>query len=299
MPDLPDPPDTTIAPAPPPGERTAAFSVVIPAHDEEQVVARCLREFLPGLEDGEAEVVVVANGCSDRTADRAREFAGVAVVELSVASKVAALNAGDASVSVFPRVYLDADIVVTTATLRELTDRLRTGQPRAGSPRPVFVTQGRPWSVRAFYSTYTAMPYASAGMIGTGLYAVSAAGRARFAEFPQVSGDDLFVQRHFGPAERVVLDSSSFLVETPRDLRSLLRVRTRVAFGNAELATTGGSDGDFGASTSGSVSSLIGLLRREPRRLPAVAVYTAVTAMARLRARGRSAGTWHRDSSTR
>lgn len=277
----------------------ARFSVVIPAHDEAGVVGRCLRSFVPDLEPGEAEVVVVANGCSDRTANQAREVAGVEVIELEEASKIAALNAGDAAVMAFPRVYLDADIVVTATTLRELTDRLRTDQPLAASPRPVFVTDGRPWAVRAFYSTYTAMPYVCAGMIGTGLYAVSAAGRARFAAFPDVSGDDLFVQRLFGPADRVVLDTSSFRVETPKNLTSLLKVRTRVAFGNSELAVTQGFGPDFAPSTAGSLGSLVGMVREQPRRLPAVAVYTAVTVVARLRARGRSAGTWHRDVSTR
>src|SRR4051794_31851306 len=74
------------------------FSVVIPAHDEESVIGRCLAAWSGELEPGEAEVVVVANGCSDGTAEAARDF-GVRVLELPAASKSAALNAGDGAVA--------------------------------------------------------------------------------------------------------------------------------------------------------------------------------------------------------
>ena len=57
-------------------------SVVIPAHNEEAVLGRCLRVLLAGSTPGELDVVVVANACTDRTAEIARE-AGVRVVETS------------------------------------------------------------------------------------------------------------------------------------------------------------------------------------------------------------------------
>src|SRR4051794_10857255 len=51
-------------------------SIVIPAHNEEAVLARCLRVLLAGSQPGELDVIVVANACTDRTAEIARE-AGV------------------------------------------------------------------------------------------------------------------------------------------------------------------------------------------------------------------------------
>ena len=57
------------------------ISVVIPAHDEEAVVGRCLAALLDGARPGELDVVVVCNGCTDATADIARGFGrGVRVV---------------------------------------------------------------------------------------------------------------------------------------------------------------------------------------------------------------------------
>lgn len=61
------------------GERRLA--VVVPAHDEEGTVARCVRSIREARSPPCAlDVVVVADNCRDRTADRARE-AGARVLE--------------------------------------------------------------------------------------------------------------------------------------------------------------------------------------------------------------------------
>ena len=271
------------------------FSVVVPAKDEGTVVERCL-SFLTDL-TGEVEVVVVANGCSDDTAARARRTPGVHVVELPAGGKAAALNAGDAEVRHFPRVYLDADIVVTSAALRQLITVLaQDPSPAVAGLRPDFVTAGRPLLVRLFFSISHRLPYVSDGMIGSGVYALNAAGRARFADFPALTGDDLFVQRLFQPDETRFVADHGFRIETPRTLADLIRVRTRVAAGNAELAATG--QGAFARSTLGTGRALTTLVVHRPRALPAVAVYLLVTAVSRWRA-NRSTNVWHRDSSTR
>src|SRR6476659_6853296 len=87
-------------------------AVVIPAHDEAAVIGRCLRSIEAAVRERDLEVVVVCNGCADATADVAASFPWARVVEIDEASKPAALRAGDRAVSAFPRVYLDADVVV-------------------------------------------------------------------------------------------------------------------------------------------------------------------------------------------
>src|SRR4051812_40765720 len=85
-------------------------SIVIPAYNEGVLVDRCLAPFSDARN---LRVIVVANGCHDDTADRARKH-GVEVVELPQASKIAALNAGDAAAGeIMPRIYLDADIKIS------------------------------------------------------------------------------------------------------------------------------------------------------------------------------------------
>lgn len=200
--------------------------MVVPAHDEAVLIQRCLA-FVQDLEPGEAEVVVVANGCSDATARRAAEVPGVAVLDLPQAGKVGALNAGDAAVTTFPRVYVDADVVVSADALRRVARALSGERPAVAAPSAVFVTEGRSLPVRLFYRAFLQLPYAAEQMVGMGVYALNRAGRARFGAFPETMADDLLVQRCFSSDETRVLPDCTFEVQTPRDLRSLLAVRTR------------------------------------------------------------------------
>lgn len=265
-------------------------------------MGRCLQGFVPDLAPGEAEVVVVANGCHDDTAERARQFPGVRVVERATASKVGALNAGDADCSVFPRIYLDADITVSAAALRAVAAALPARVPAVASPTMAVELAGRPWSVRSWYRAFAELPYSQDRLVGLGFYALSDAGRARFGVFPEVTADDLFVSSLFARDERTVLADHTFTVQAPRDLRSLVRVRTRVASGNAQLhryPDDGGKGPASSPSTAATVRSLANLGWNEPRKVPDCAMYLLVTALARWRARGSSVPAWWTDRSTR
>jgi glycosyltransferase involved in cell wall biosynthesis len=273
----------------------AGCSVLVPAHDEERVVGRCVDAVLAETVPGGIELLVVANGCSDGTAAAARRH-GAEVLELAVASKAAALRAGDDRLQSLPRIYLDADIVLSPGAVAALVAALPADVPRVAAPRADYVTTGRPLLVRAFYAVYTQLPYVSSHMVGSGVYALSAAGRARFGSFPQLTADDLFVQRHFAPEEVVVLPQVSFAIETPHTLRSLLAVRTRTALGNTEVA---GLDlPQFRASSASTLRALGLLLLRRPHLVPAAVVYVAITVVARRRAAARPPG-WQRDETTR
>src|SRR3954447_19697398 len=88
-------------------------SVVVPAHDEEAVIGRCLDTLLAGARPGELDVVVVANACTDRTAEVAGR-AGVRVLATPKPGKANAIRLGDAECVTFPRIYLDADVELST-----------------------------------------------------------------------------------------------------------------------------------------------------------------------------------------
>lgn len=278
----------------------SSLSVVIPAHNEETVVGRCL-DFLPDLEPDEFHVVVVANGCTDATAQSAAAAVtgqhSVTVIDLHAAGKPGALNAGDqAAGDTFPRVYLDADVVVGADTLRRLRDRLDEADgPRVAAPRPQFQLQGRPWAVRAFYEVFERLPYASEDLVGLGVYAVNREGHARLGSFPEITADDLFVQRVFNPRERLITNDK-FVVETPRSLSALVKVRTRVASGNAQLAADQQGE-QFAASTRSTLKALVVIVCAHPTLLPAAACYLGIGLTARVRARRST--TWERDLTTR
>jgi glycosyltransferase involved in cell wall biosynthesis len=277
------------------------FSVVVPAHDEEAVIGRCLRAITQGAAAGELEVIVVCNGCSDRTAERARAFGPpVRVLETPRASKAEALDLGDAEARGFPRFYLDADVVLPLESARRVADVLRGGPVLAAAPRLRVDLAETPWAVRAYYAVWTRLPYVAQGMIGSGVYAVSAAGRARFGRFPAIISDDGFVRLQFAPGERASVEGAWFEISPPRSLRELIRIKVRSQKGAIQLARRfpellRNEDRDYGAS--------FGDLLRHASLWPSMLVYAAVRFTARARAfwqvHAGGLERWERDDSSR
>jgi glycosyltransferase involved in cell wall biosynthesis len=276
------------------------ISVIVAARDEERVVARGLRCMLEGLSAEEVEILVVCNGCSDGTADRAREVGGpVRVVETEVGSKTRAWNLGDDGASGFPRFYVDADVMLPGAAIREVARVLEAGSALAAAPRLRADLAGSSWPVRAFYAAWLEMPYFRTGMIGSGVFALSREGRARFGRFPEIIADDDFVRLHFEPGERRTVESCSFTVVAPARLGALVRVKTRSRLGRLQLDRL---RPELARRRDRSRRSAAGLLRR-PRLWPALGVYAFVVGATSLRARRRLArgevSGWERDESSR
>jgi glycosyltransferase involved in cell wall biosynthesis len=210
-------------------------SIIIPAHNEATVIARCIAALLRGARDDELEIIVVCNGCSDNTAGVARAFGQrVRVLETSVASKIAALNLGDEAARSFPRLFVDADVVLPLEAVRGICDALRNGK-LAAAPRANVDLTNCSWPVRAFYNIDRRMPSADQGIGGSGVYALSETGRRRFEKFPQLTADDGFVRLLFRPDERVTLRDCHSTVFAARSLAELIIIKTRSHFGTAEL----------------------------------------------------------------
>src|SRR6185312_1419006 len=93
-------------------------SVVIPAHNEASVVGRLLSGLLAGAAPGEFEIWVVANGCTDDTAEIAGAFADVKVLITPQANKHAAMRLADEHAEGFPRLYVDADVELGSEDVR-------------------------------------------------------------------------------------------------------------------------------------------------------------------------------------
>ncbi len=277
-------------------------SIVIPAHNEATVIDGCLTHLLADAEPGEFEVIVAVNGSSDDTAARARA-AGADVIELATPSKTAALRAADAHASVFPRIYLDADITLTTEAARLIVAALDTDVPRAAGARMVIDTTACSARARAYFRIWAQTDYRTAHMIGSGVYAVNAAGHARIADWPALIADDLFVQRSFTATERRIADAE-FIARPPTTLRAQVRRATRWQRGNAELDRYGAAHPGRlhePTTTGGSVRALLGRVLPQPRLWVDLAVYIAAYAAIRIRARfGRQpADTWERDDTSR
>lgn len=271
-------------------------SVVIAAHNEEAVIGQCLDALLSQDLDVPLQIVVSANGCTDRTAEIARER-GVVVIDRETPGKAAALNAGDDAAEGFPRIYLDADIVVPQDGIRRLVERLERGALAAVPARRLDVA-GRPWPVRAYFSINQSLPAFRRGLFGRGLIAIGGEGRARFGRFPILVADDLFLDSQFADAEKAEVGEVVVTVETPFTVRDLLRRLVRVRRGNAELRSTAIEGATVRPSSRG---AWLRVIAQRPRLLPAAIPYVVITLIAAIRARSRpseGAG-WGRDESTR
>lgn len=277
------------------------LSVVIPAHNEVAVLGRLLSALLAGADADEFDIVVVPNGCTDATVTVAAGFGPpVRVVESPVPGKAAALRLGDEYARGFPRLYVDADVVLGAADARLLAEVLRRGDVLAAAPRRVIDLAGCSRVVRWYYDIWQRLPTVREGIYGRGVIGVSESGYRRLAAMPQAMADDLAASVAFTAAERAVLDGARVVIKAPRGTADLVRRRVRSVTGIAQLHGHAPQAVDAARTTK---ADLFGIARRDPRTLPRLLVFLAVTLVARRRARAavRSGdfSTWLRDESSR
>jgi glycosyltransferase involved in cell wall biosynthesis len=280
------------------------ISVVIAAHNEGAVIADCLDALLPGSKTpgDQPEIIVVANGCTDDTVKRASSRADIKVIEILEASKPAALNAGDQLASGFPRIYLDADIVVPQGGLAALAGTLMSPDgPLAAAPKRSLNTVGRPWPVRAYFAINERLPAFQSGLIGRGMIGLSQIGRMRFDVFPNMLADDLFLDSAFTPEEKAIVSEVEVVVETSWRTKDLVRRLARVRRANADMraaARKGALPVDVRPADRW--AWLRTAVLPDPRLAPAALVYLVITAWAAVRFRcARNGNFWGRDESTR
>ena len=112
---------------------SSLISVVIPAHNEEDYIPACLEAVkraasaLPDAGPDGVETVVVANRCTDRTAEIAAGF-GAKVVENDARSIAQVRNAGVRASRGGIVVTVDADSVMSEQALREVREMLESGR---------------------------------------------------------------------------------------------------------------------------------------------------------------------------
>lgn len=215
--------------------------VIIPAHNEGDWIADCLTSLLQQEGVPHANIIVVANGCSDDTVARARAFAddfarkgwNLHVADLPGLGKIGALNEGDRLAGPGPRVYLDADIRLGSGLLAGIAKALSGTEPRYAGGRLV-VSPAQSTISRLYARFWQGLPFVRNGVTGAGLFAVNEAGRKRWGDFPQIISDDTFVRLQFSEDERVLVDLP---YEWPiaEGFKNLVRVRRRQDHGVNEI----------------------------------------------------------------
>ena len=284
-----------------------AFTVIIPAHNEERVIARCIETALRGApEQHRMQLIIAANGCSDATVTAARRAAPEALIlDLPQGSKTLAMNEAARHAHAFPRIFLDADVQWEYRSLEALAVALTQPGVMAASPALKMDLSRSGFFVRAYYRVWLTQPYVNRAMVGSGCFGLSEAGFARIGEFPAITGDDVWIHSRFPESERrsVTHDNEggevSFLVSPPRRILDQIRVETRRRLGNEQVLALYPSPDYQGSNTAGDLR----LALSGGASVADVGIYLVIKLITRLRAnwakRRRDTIVWERDLAAR
>ena len=135
------------------------ISVVIPAHNEEKYIGKCLKSIKIAAREisDRVEMVVVANRCTDRTAAIAKRY-GAVVVENSDKCISSIRNAGVRASGGKVVVTIDADSVMYRTALAEIKDLLRSGRYIGGGAIPMFDRMSLGIAVSGAYVALNLLP---------------------------------------------------------------------------------------------------------------------------------------------
>ncbi len=213
-------------------------TVIVPAHNEASVIENCLNSIIN--QSGVSNIIVACNGCTDNTVDIVQtKFPTVTCLDIKKPSKTNALNvaeekAKELGVS-YPIFYIDADTQLSKNAVQHISQVMSTSNILLAAPTPIINTDKSSFLVQTYYKVWTRLPYIKEGVIATCSFIVSEKGRQRFDKFADVIGDDGFIRCHFKNKEISNIEGAEIYITAPKDILSLIKIKTRARLGNMEL----------------------------------------------------------------
>ena len=140
--------------------KKTTFSVVIPAHNEEKYIGRCIgavRSAAKYVSPDSVEIIVVANRCTDNTCAIARYF-GARVLVNDEKCIAAVRNTGVNAAKGEIVVTIDADSLMTKYSLAEIRELLRSGEYIGGGANPKFDRASLGIAVSSIYVALNLLP---------------------------------------------------------------------------------------------------------------------------------------------
>jgi len=213
-------------------------TVIVPAHNESSVIEACLDSIIN--QQGVDHIIVPCNGCSDNTVEIVKtKYPTTVCLDIETPSKTNALNVAEEKVKelgvTYPIFYIDADTQLSENAIQDITNVMEDGNIKLSAPTPIIDTSHSSWLVKTYYKVWVNLPYIKEGVIATCSFIVSEEGRKRFDKFADVIGDDGFIRCHFKNKEISNIEGAEIYIRAPKDIFSLIKIKTRARLGNMEL----------------------------------------------------------------
>ncbi len=213
-------------------------TVIVPAHNEASVIEDCLNSIVN--QSGVDKIIVPCNGCTDNTVDIVKtKFPNVICLNIEKPSKTNALNIAEVKAKElgisFPVFYIDADTQLSENAIQHISEVMNSGDILLAAPTPIINTDKSSFLVKTYYKVWTDLPYIKEGVIATCSFIVSEEGRQRFDKFADVIGDDGYIRCHFKNKEIANIKGAEIYITAPKDIFSLIKIKTRARLGNMEL----------------------------------------------------------------
>ena len=164
------------------------FSVIIPAHNEEQYIGKCIqavRNAAKYVQPDTVEIIVIANRCTDRTCAVAGHY-GARVLINDDKCIAAVRNTGVSAANGEIIVTVDADSLMTKGSLAEIRELLTSGRYIGGGTNPKFDRMSVGIACSAMYVALHLLPI----MIKNGGYLSGAMFWCYKRDFEAVGGFD-------------------------------------------------------------------------------------------------------------
>jgi glycosyltransferase involved in cell wall biosynthesis len=213
-------------------------TIIVPAHNEASVIEDCLKSIIN--QAGIDHIIVPCNGCTDNTVEIVKsKFPNVVCLDIKIPSKTNALNVAEEKAKelgvTYPVFYIDADTQLSDNAIQHITQEMQKRETLLAAPTPIIDTSHSSWLVKTYYKVWLSLPYIKEGVIATCSFIVSEEGRKRFDKFADVIGDDGFIRCHFKNKEIANIKGAEIYIRAPKDIFSLIKIKTRARLGNMEL----------------------------------------------------------------
>lgn len=218
-----------------------AYGIIIPVRNEAKMLPVTVPRLLAATTSADARIVWVCNGCSDDSATTIRRLADplAEVIELARPGKTAALQAGDEALgTLFPRLYLDADTWLNPGDFALLMQPLLSGAADLVAPRLLFDNTGASALSARIGACWMSLPHARTAAFSNAI-GLSAAARALWDRWPDITGDDIFVSATVPTHRKLIIPEAMATISMPKTFAGWVRMRARWLKGEAELARLG------------------------------------------------------------